>query len=510
MTSTTDRFRALRGWLAREWAMILAVVAFGILRFAHGLVTDDAFITFTYAKNLVAGHGFVFTVGDRTCGTTTPIYALFVGAGMALGFNPWLWVFLGDCVFAGVVLWRLRQLLRAAEQESWWPLLAILLGLSAVSTMSIAGMETECYMAVILSALAALARKEGEDQQRGAWMAVGWATLAAVIRPDGVAVLAVVLAATLLRGGFTWRGRVALMLIPLAALGAQALALWAYSGDALPQSIRAKQFRFADLPADRLLAAAVLRDWVTLFGQPHGMGIPALLGLVACVRRKALQPVVATYAAFLAGYFVVSAPVDFFWYRTLLYLLFFFFAVLGVASLAKRIASARGPRVAAIAGVALVVLLFPWQLSIYTILTVRALEDFTINSNGKCYRDLAQDLNAVDPGAIVAAHEVGALGYFSTGRVVDLEGIVSRGTLEKLRAKPPIDPLADRAIRWFAHPYYVAELPGAREQMEPRLSALGFTPWREYEWPWDGPGLTVLYRRDALPAQNPVVSPASK
>jgi hypothetical protein len=41
---------------------------------------DDPFITFRYAKNLVAGYGFVYNPGERILSTTTPLFTLLLSA----------------------------------------------------------------------------------------------------------------------------------------------------------------------------------------------------------------------------------------------------------------------------------------------------------------------------------------------------------------------------------------------------------------------------------------------
>ena len=54
---------------------------------------DDAFITFRYARNLLAGQGFVYNAGQRVLGTTTPLYTLLLAglAGLTRSQNyPWL------------------------------------------------------------------------------------------------------------------------------------------------------------------------------------------------------------------------------------------------------------------------------------------------------------------------------------------------------------------------------------------------------------------------------------
>jgi hypothetical protein len=43
---------------------------------------DDSYITFRYARNLLAGLGLVYNSGERVLGTTTPVYTLLM-AGLA-------------------------------------------------------------------------------------------------------------------------------------------------------------------------------------------------------------------------------------------------------------------------------------------------------------------------------------------------------------------------------------------------------------------------------------------
>jgi len=47
-------------------------------------IEEDAFITFRIAKNLANGFGFVYNVGERVLGTTSPLFALLLGGWIAL------------------------------------------------------------------------------------------------------------------------------------------------------------------------------------------------------------------------------------------------------------------------------------------------------------------------------------------------------------------------------------------------------------------------------------------
>lgn len=59
---------------------IFAVMALAITaRLMPGARTiDDAYITFRYARNILAGNGFVYNPGERVLGTTTPLYTILL------------------------------------------------------------------------------------------------------------------------------------------------------------------------------------------------------------------------------------------------------------------------------------------------------------------------------------------------------------------------------------------------------------------------------------------------
>src|SRR4030067_3215000 len=79
----------MTGMSRRSWAVLVALIV--ILALAAPLIPgprtiDDAYITFRYARNLLAGNGFVFNPGERVLGTTTPLFTLVLSAA-ALPFG---------------------------------------------------------------------------------------------------------------------------------------------------------------------------------------------------------------------------------------------------------------------------------------------------------------------------------------------------------------------------------------------------------------------------------------
>ena len=55
-----------------------AVIARLAFNYQTGFIADDAFITFRYAENLAASNGFVYNLGEKVLGTSTPFFTLLL------------------------------------------------------------------------------------------------------------------------------------------------------------------------------------------------------------------------------------------------------------------------------------------------------------------------------------------------------------------------------------------------------------------------------------------------
>lgn len=71
-------------------ALLVVPVVVGAILWALELawISDDAFISFRYARNLVEGRGLVFNPGERVEGYTNFLWTLLMAAGMLLGVHP--------------------------------------------------------------------------------------------------------------------------------------------------------------------------------------------------------------------------------------------------------------------------------------------------------------------------------------------------------------------------------------------------------------------------------------
>jgi len=71
------------------WLLVAAVAAYGLYQaIALTWISDDAFISFRYARNLIDGHGLVFNAGERVEGYTNFLWTTMIAAGMLVNLEP--------------------------------------------------------------------------------------------------------------------------------------------------------------------------------------------------------------------------------------------------------------------------------------------------------------------------------------------------------------------------------------------------------------------------------------
>jgi hypothetical protein len=156
-----EPFAAREGFGSGAWTAGLLVVAILIaggmqIRLYDGVLQDDAYISFVYARNLAEGHGLVYNRGEPPVeGYTNFLWTVVSGVGISLGLDPAhvTQILSMLAVAAAVILvWRLAVAMGTP------PTLAALAGLLLATKMPIAleamgGLETVMFMFLILSAL---------------------------------------------------------------------------------------------------------------------------------------------------------------------------------------------------------------------------------------------------------------------------------------------------------------------------------------------------------------------
>jgi arabinofuranosyltransferase len=210
-------------------------------------VCDDAFISFRYAANLVAGHGLVYNVGERVEGYTNLLWTLLLAAGMAGGADPIrLSQILGSVCYAalGLLLAHAAWCRHRESGAAFVPLAsAWVLVADDFHQWATGGLETSLFTLLVAGG-ALLARPSRLSPPRA--LAAGCVfSLLLLTRPDGLLfALAAAGSAGLSAVGATRaeRTRTALALLAPVAATAAALAIWklAYYGELLPTAFHSK------------------------------------------------------------------------------------------------------------------------------------------------------------------------------------------------------------------------------------------------------------------------------
>ena len=187
------------------------------------LASEDAYITFRYAKMLASGQGLVFNPGEAVMGFTSLPWTLWCALGALLHADLVWWTRITNLLAdAGTLLIGWRMLEPAHGVRSATLFAVFFAGWPLFAAGSASGLEVNAFLALgFLSA---------QLVASGAAAAGPVLGLFAVMRPEGLAAVCVL--------GIAARNRARLEALAVAALTLGALAV--FYGSPVPQSVSAK------------------------------------------------------------------------------------------------------------------------------------------------------------------------------------------------------------------------------------------------------------------------------
>lgn len=165
------------------------------------LTVDDAYISFRYSDNLAHGHGLVWNVGDDPVeGYTNFLWVLLGAAVIKLGLPLPLTMKLlsvGLSIFALVLVYSVTRLL--SPQASWMVMPTLLFACTpAFALWTVAGLETALFICLLLASLYTFLREESNAESRTTFWSALLLTLLALTRPEGAVVFGALFAARLI------------------------------------------------------------------------------------------------------------------------------------------------------------------------------------------------------------------------------------------------------------------------------------------------------------------------
>lgn len=390
-----------------------AIAARLVVHFATNYAVDDAFITFRYAENLANGNGFVYNLGERVLGTTTPLFTLLIAAFNLLGMPSITAALFTNLTAAGlttVILYRWAQHLDLGRFAILPAVIYIVFPRSVIC--DIAGMETALFTFLITSGLYLF-------HTRKHFAAITIASLSAVTRPEGWSLLALIFAITIIRD----RRQLLLKAIPILLIaGNWLLFAWLYFGSIVPNSLTAKMALYSGY--ERFSSWQNLAITLGL-NSPFGWIIWPLflLGLIFTFHKNRLLGIIAVWCSAYLAALVFSGTHVFFWYPAPVYPTGFVMVTIAVVYLFRRTAVARNAYT-------------NWLPAVVFILVVVA---SSIHLTGRFdnlreemadYRDIhiaaANYLTQhARPNDRVLAEDIGYLGYYFRGIIIDRDGLVT-------------------------------------------------------------------------------------
>lgn len=417
-----------------------------------GFPLDDAWIHQTYARNLIQYGEFAFVPGEPSAGSTAPLWSLLLSLGYFLHLPYWSWtLFLGwiSLTLCGWGAWLLSLAVFPRQRN-----LAFAAGTFCVLEWhlvwaAMAGMETALFTALMVLTLAA-ALSEPADVRRGILVGLLGGALT-LTRPEGMVLVALIGAGWLIGH---WREHGNVRIRPLLGLATGFLLFvmpylllnYRLSGTLFPNTFYAKQAEYREIRASLSLPARWLKVIAPTLVGPQILLIPGFIWAAGLAVRTAwwrwkkalwvsdLLPnsaLPALYWLLFTAIYAVRLPVT---YQHGRYLMpsIPLLVVFGLGGSLDLVARLRREETRRLVGTAILLALLLMGMGFITMGARTYAQDVAI-INGEMVA-VARWIEAHTPAdARIAAHDIGAIGYFAGRPLIDLAGLVTPEVIPFIR-----------------------------------------------------------------------------
>lgn len=409
--------------LASGISMAVYLIA-SALYYRIGFPLDDSWIHLTYARNLAVYGEWAFQPGKLSAGSTAPLWTALLSVGFFLKLAPYIWTYLlGAFLLLSMGLLGemvVRHVSPAYTSRFPWVGLFLILEWHLVWSAA-SGMETLLHALIITTTLGML--MSGSRR----FMTLGLlAGLSVWVRPDGVTLLGPIAVHALAgQGGGRMRWRdLGLIMIGFASLfGPYLLFNLLLAGTPMPNTFYAKQAEYAAWQASPFLSRFGQLSLQFLAGPALALLPGAIAWFILSLRKRDWGTLAGM--VWFAGYlylYVQRLPV----YQHGRYIMpampiFFLWGLAALLYFLKSKTFGRYHWVAStswnfLTGTLCVVF---WVVGANTYAQDVALIESEMVASAKW-------VAANVPGdEVVAAHDIGALGYFDNHDLIDLAGLVS-------------------------------------------------------------------------------------
>ena len=390
--------------------------------YSIGFPLDDSWIHLTYARNFAEHGEWAFRLGDSSAGSTSPLWTALLSIGYVIRLAPYAWTYFLGWILLSLTAIRAERFSRTVlkSYQSKFPWVGLFIALEWHLTWSAtSGMETLLHGFVVLVVLGMLMENSRQYLTLGLLAGISvW------VRPDGLTLLGPILfTAFLQENSFRARGSALVKIF----IGFGVLFVFyllfnlTLSGTPMPNTFYAKQAEYGTYWLSRTLSERLMDYILPIIASPFVMLVPGLFLWVYKIIRERSWGAMAgliwslgyigiyfmRLPAYQHGRYIMPAlPVLYLW---------------GMLGTMGYIASSKiNQRIALLWQVVMVVLVvsFQWMGARQNAQDVVLIETQMVQT--------AQWINEnISPDAVLAMHDIGAIGYFTKNPIVDLAGLVT-------------------------------------------------------------------------------------
>ncbi len=454
-------------------AALIAVLFYlwiSALIFRIGFPLDDTWIHLTYARNLAEHGEWAFRLGESSAGSTAPLWTLLLAIGFLLKLAPYIWTY-----FLGWVLLTLlgiqaetiaRKLLDSYKPRLPWVGLFFVFAWH-LTWSAVSGMETLLHGYIIFVVLSMLI--SGSRRYLALGLLVG---LSIWVRPDGLTLLGPILFTAVLqeKSSKSFTNALVKSLIGFGALfGPYLLFNLALSGNPMPNTFYAKQAEYQAYWLSKTLLERITDYIFPLIASPSLVLLPGTVLWVNKIIRTRNWAAIASviwFFGYIAIYFMRLPAYQHGRYIIPAFPIFYLWGILGII---EYISSLNANRRIVFAWQVLLgtfCLLFSFIAARQNAYDVQWVENEMVQTAKWIQQNIPQD-------ALIAVHDIGAIGYFDQHKIVDLAGLASPDVVTFIRNQDQIAKYLDeRGVNYLVT--FPSFYPDLVSRHEPVFSINGF------------------------------------
>ena len=416
---------AVAALIAVLFYLLVSAVIFRI-----GFPLDDTWIHLTYARNLAEHGEWAFRLGERSAGSTSPLWTFLLSIGFVLKLAPYIWTYLlGWALLAllGIQAENItRQLIASYRPRIPWVGLFFVFAWH-LTWSAVSGMETLLHGYIIFVVLSMLVSKSRN------YLALGLLTGVSIwIRPDGLTLLGPLLfTAVLVEKDFKSRSEViGKLLISFGALFVPYLLFnLALSGNPMPNTFYAKQAEYRAYWLAVPFLNRVVGYIIPLIASPFLVLLPGAAIWIARAVRTRDWATVGSILWFLGYIFIYLMRMPPYQHARYIIPAFPILYLWGILGMIEVVLSPKPNKQ----------IIFGWQVLLGMMCIVfsyigarqNAYDVYWIESEMVQTAKWVQQ--NIPPDKLLAVHDIGALGYYVPNPIIDMAGLITPDVVPFIR-----------------------------------------------------------------------------